>query len=278
MRTVFGSWKYIFKNLWFVLPFSILPAIFLSLSLDYTCISEVVRGFFTGEPYFGTLRETFLHYLHAWSFIRFDSWLGAVYSLLAVVCAVVFMAAMLAFVEKHMRLGKRTLSGVGKQCVNMLLPSLLIVVLYVLLYEVWAVVLSAVLLVIGELHALAAVYVLYILCTLAFVFVLLYLSTVLYLWLPCKQMTGFRFFEALVYSYRLMSGVRWKVVLSFAVSFVAAMAVLCGCAFLPEYVFRIVGVVLFALLYLNFSIRMETVYFETDKLDREDELHRYREL
>ena len=44
------------------------------------------------------------------------------------------------------------------------------------------------------------------------------------------------------------------------------------------YFCDVLSVVLFALLYLNFSIRMETVYFETDKLDREDELHRYREL
>ena len=42
MRTVFGSWKYIFKNLWFVLPFSVVPAVFMALSLDYDRISVVV--------------------------------------------------------------------------------------------------------------------------------------------------------------------------------------------------------------------------------------------
>ena len=50
METVFGSWKYVFKNILFLLPFAIVPAIFLSLSLDYTCIHAVWSGFFAGDP------------------------------------------------------------------------------------------------------------------------------------------------------------------------------------------------------------------------------------
>lgn len=278
MRTIFGNWKYILKNLWFLLPFSVIPAVFFSLSLDYTCISDAVCGFFTGSPGTGAPQGNFAMFLHAWSFIRFDSWLGAVYSLLAVCCAVLFMALMLAFVEKHMRLGKRTLSGIWTQCKNMLVPSLIVVLLYVLLYEVWAIVLSAVLVVAVQLKDIGAVYAVYVLAVLVFTFVLLYLTTMIYLWLPCKQMTGSGYFDSFMYSYRLMTGVRWKLVASYAVSFAAAMVVLCIGAFLPEFVFRLMAIVLFAFLFLSFSIRMESVYFETDKLDREDELHRYRGL
>ncbi|MDE5897544.1 MAG: hypothetical protein K2H43_07005, partial [Clostridia bacterium] len=64
MRIVFGSWKYLFKNLWYVLPFAIVPAIFLALSLDYTAISSLVRSFFTGNP-----RAGFLDYFRAWSYV-----------------------------------------------------------------------------------------------------------------------------------------------------------------------------------------------------------------
>lgn len=107
MRTVFGSWKYIFKNIWFLLPFAIVPAVFMALSLDYQCISKVWGDFFTGDP-----RAEFLDLFHAWSFLRVDSVLGLVYSLLAIVAAIFFLSLLLACVEKHMRLGKRTLSGI----------------------------------------------------------------------------------------------------------------------------------------------------------------------
>lgn len=271
MRTVFGSWKYIFKNLWFVLPFSVLPAVFIALSLDYQCIAAIVRGFFGGAP-----QAEFLEFLHAWSFIRFDSVLGGIYSALAVVCIVVFTAALIAFVEKHMRLGKRTLHGVGSQFWSALPSAAVAVLLYLVFYEIWAVVLSAILYVISQVNTLPVTYVLYCAAVLLFLFVLVYLATIFYLWLPCKLMTGSRFFDAFLYSYRLMLERRWRLVLSFTISLACAIAVLCAAVFLPDAAFRVAGAVLFLFLFPNFCVRMEVVYFETDKLDREDELHRYR--
>ena len=137
MRTVFESWKYLFKNILFLLPFSLVPAVFLSLSLDYNCIHTVWYGFFTGEP-----RAEFLEYLHAWSFLRIDDWLGALYSLIAIVATICAFSVLLCFVEKHMRLGKRTLSGLWQQTKNILPSVAVYTLLMVVFYEIWAIVLS----------------------------------------------------------------------------------------------------------------------------------------
>ena len=203
MRTVFGSWKYIFKNIWFLLPFAIVPAVFMALSLDYQCISKVWGDFFSGDP-----RAEFLDLFHAWSFLRVDSVLGLVYSLLAIVAVIFFLSLLLACVEKHMRLGKRTLSGIWSQFTNNLPSVIFAVIVYLVLYEAWAIVLSAVMFAAAEISATVTVYILDGIFILGFAFVLVYLSTFFYLWLPCKQMTGFGAFEAFTYSYRLVSGVR----------------------------------------------------------------------
>ena len=272
MRTVFGNWKYIFKNLWCLLPFAVAPAVFLAFSLDYARIAALVRGFFTGAP-----QSDFLQFFHAWSLIRFDSALGACFSAAAVVSIAVCMALVAAFVEKHMRLGKRTPSGLWTQFKNVLPSAIVITLGYVLLYEIFAVVLSAILYVISQAEAAALVYVLYCCAIALFFLVLVYLATFSYLWLPCKQMTGFGAFEAFLYSYRLVVEQRKKLVLSFLVSLAAVLAVLwCSAEFLPEYAFRIVGGVLFLFLFLSFCVRMQVVYFEADKLEREDEKHGYR--
>ena len=71
MRTVFGSWKYIFKNIWFLLPFAVVPAVFMSLSLDYQCVRSVWSKFFAGDVS-NELRADFLELFHAWSFIRVE--------------------------------------------------------------------------------------------------------------------------------------------------------------------------------------------------------------
>ncbi len=273
MQVIFGHWKYIAKNLWYVLPFAIVPAVFLALSLDYTGISEAVRDFFTGEP-----RADFVEYLRVWGFLRIDSWVGALFSVLAVVCCVIFMTLMLAFVEKHLRIGKRTVSGVFSQLANLAFSTLFITLVYFVLYEVWSVVLAALLFVVAQIRVAALVYVLYCILVIGGGYVLLYLSSIFYLWLPCKQITGFGFYDSFLYSYRLVMKVRQKLILSLAVSFGALVVLVAGLSFAPGFVFRLVSVPLFAALFLSFGVRMETVYFYTDKLDREDVIKSYREL
>lgn len=272
MRNLFDSWKYIFKNIWFLLPFAVVPVVFLALSLDFTEIHKLMVGFFTGSPRLG-----FDEYFRVWSFIRIDSWLGGIYSLLAFVTVAVCTALMLSFVEKHMRIGKRTLSGIYGGFVSVIFSSFVFTLVYTALYELWALLFSAFLFLIAAIPVTPLVYVFFVGAFLLFTIALLYVATVFYLWLPCRQMTGFGFYDAFLYSYRLMVGVRWRLVLSYLISVVSAFLVLGAASLLPEFGFRLLAVVVFCLLYLSFCIRMETCYFETDKLDREDILHSYRE-
>ena len=272
MRKVLDSWKYIFKNIWFLLPFAVLPAVFLALSLDYTEIGRLVHGFFSGDP-----RRSFVGYFRTLSFSRIDSALGGIYSALAYVSVVVCSALMLSFVEKHMRIGKRTLSGVTKGFADIFLSVVVMSFVYVALYELWALLFSAFLYLLSTIPLTELFYVLFVVAFLLFTYALLFLVTVFYLWLPCRQMTGFGFYDAFLYSYRLMVGIRWNLILSYLVSFVLALCVFGAASLLPEAAFRCIGLVVFAVLFLSFEVRMETAYFDADKLDREDLLHSYQE-
>ncbi len=272
MRIVFEHWKYIFRNVWFVLPFAIMPAIFLALSLDFDGIEAFSKAFFGG----GEL--TFAAVFRAWSIIRFDSALGAVYSVCALICIVCFLSLLLAFVEKHMRIGKRTLSGVFSQLGDQIFAVTGIVLLYLALYEIWALVLSAMIYSVSALGAQGVAYFLFVVIVFIFFALLLYLTTMIYLWLPCMQITGMRAYNAFLYSYRLMMGVRGELLLSLTISFVPMFFIVWGSAFLPKFVAVLISFVLIAVLFLSFSIRMETFYFDTDKIDREDLLRSYREL
>ena len=271
MRTAFGHWKYIFKNIWFVLPFAILPAVFLALSLDHSGIGAVVHAFFTGDP-----RMDFLGFFKAFSFIRVDSVLGGIYSVFAYLSVAGCTAFLLTFAEKHMRIGKRSMSGVGRGVLQILPSAFLISLWYVAIYELWAVILSAMAFAISAIRTTGLVYFLFIVAFLVLSYALVYVATIAYLWLPCRQLTGFGPYIAFVYSYRLMMGVRWPLILSYTVSLCAAFVVIGGMSVLPAALFRIVGAILFAFLFLSFTLRMETVYFSADRLVREDEVKSYR--
>ena len=273
MRIFFESWKYLFRNLWYVLPFSVVPAVFLALSFDYTAASDLMRAFMAGDP-----RVEFLHMLRALSLIRFDSVLSVVYSLLAFVCTVVFASFILAAVEKHMRIGKRNFNGVWAQFRRMLLPTFCIALLMLVLFEVWAIAVSAVCFALSALDVTALVYLGEFVVLCAFSAVLLHLVTVFFLWLPCIQITSFRPFDALIYSYRMVTNVRGRLFGSLALSFFGAVIVTALCVLLPSFVCLIVVFVLYLFLFPAFCVRMETVYFECDRLDREDRLRSYREF
>lgn len=272
MRKVFDSWVYIFKNIWYVLPTAILPAVFLALSLDYTAVKSLMTGFFTGAP-----RLAFHEYFRAFSMVRTDSVLGGIYSILAFFSTAVCGALLLSLAEKHMRIGKRTLSGVFRGFCDLLPFAFLALFVYTFLYELWALILSALLFAVASFSADVLVYIGFLAAVCLTSFALLYMEGIFYLWLPCRQMTGFGVYNSFLYSYRLLSGVRRSLLLSHLASFAGALLLLGGFSLLPEAVFRVVGVFVFALLFLNFAVRMVTLYFETDKLDREDILHSYRE-
>ena len=273
MSVMFGNWKYIFKNFWYILPFAILPALFLTLSLDYGAISDLLHMLFSGRP-----QGDFVMLFRAFSLIRVDSALGAIYSALAVITVALFTTLIIAMAEKHMRIGKRTLGGIATQFGNLILPVFCVTILYLIIFEVWAVVLSAVMFAISHIHSAAVVYLLYVLAFALITAILFYVCAMFYLWVPGIQMTCFKPYHAFVYSYRLMVGVRGKIVLSFIISFAVFIVVMGGSVFLPEYAFLPIGFIMFVFLYPSFCIRMETLYFYTDKIDREDLIRSYREL
>lgn len=275
MRVIFGSWKYLFKNIWYVLCYAILPAVFFALSLDYKSIHSFLDAFFAGTP-----SVSFLQIFSVFSFIRIDSWLGALYGVGLILSIAFFSSIMLSLVEKHMRIGKRTASGAFRQLPNIFVSSLLITLLYAFIYEVWCVVLAAICYAFGSIIKVTiGVYVVWIACFIVLLSVLLYVVTVFYLWLPCLQITGFSPYEALRYSYQLVIKARGKVMLSMLISILCYLVVVSAVAlFVPYIPFMLVAFVLFVFLFLNFCIRMETVYFETDKIDREDLLLSYKRL
>ena len=124
----------------------------------------------------------------------------------------------------------------------------------------------------------ALLYVLFLAVIAIFGFLLLYVVALMYLFLPCKQVTGFRTYDAFFYSYRLMTGVRGKLLLSLFISIAGSFVFLTSASLLHISVFIIIAFLICAMLFMSFGVRMETVYFKTDKLDREDQLKSYREL
>lgn len=271
MRYTIQSVKYVLKNFFYIFPFVLIPALFLSFSLDQVSIERVLTAYFGGEP-----DASFPDIFRAVSVFNFRSVKAFFAGLIAIVSMILCVSLIFAFIEKHMRIGKRTFSGVFSKLNDNLLSTCGICLLYVLIYELWALIASALLFLASLTRIVGVVYVLSAVVFFGMNFVLLYIVSVFYLWLPCIQITGFRAFEALRYSYQLASPVKKNIVFGQWISVTLAEVLFALCSlFVPGKAAGIVlATILFALMTAIFCVRMQVVYFDRAQMERAD-LKRY---
>ena len=181
MKYTLQSSKYVFKNFIYLFPFAILPAVFFAVSTDKTAITDIVKALLSGNM----SNWTFSRLFNAISVLNFSSLKSIVFGLTGVVLIVFCIALMMALLEKHMRIGKRTYNGLMGKLNDNFMSTLCVVLTVLAIYELWVLLLSAFLFLLSR---ITIVYVAYGLAILAFVaFHILLMTSVgaIYLWLPC---------------------------------------------------------------------------------------------
>ncbi len=268
MKYTVQSAKYILKNFLYIFPLAILPAFLLSLSTDEVAITKVLTETFTGSIEAWTFSELF----HAISILSFGNWQAVVFGLLGIIAMVPCVALLMAFLEKHFRIGKRTFNGLWSKLNDNFISTCVYALLFVALYEIWALLTAAVVFILSMIPVAWLAYVLSIAAYIAMHVLLLYLVGFIYLWLPCLQITGFRAIEALHYSQQLVTPVKWKILGGQILFLLFAEALIGVCAvFLPGWVaFTLITTALYSILLMFFFVRMQIAYFDRDQIERAD--------
>ncbi len=274
MKYTMQSTKYVAKNLIYILPFAIIPALFLAFSTDEGAIFKVLKAVYHGDLRKWTFGELFC----AISVFNFGSWQSIVFGILGLLLIVPCVALMMALLEKHFRIGKRTFNGIWEKLNDNFLSTLWYIIVLLAIFEVWSLLLAAFLFLFSRISVAAVAYVLVALVYLAMHVLLLYAIGTVYLWLPCMQITGFRAFEALNYSYQLITPVKWMLIAGqLAVLFSVEILIgLCVAFIRAEIAFFIWTTILYAIIIMTFCVRMQIVYFARDNIERADLLGYYQ--
>ncbi|MBQ2740210.1 MAG: hypothetical protein IJF39_01125 [Clostridia bacterium] len=266
--------KYNIKNLLYIFPLAILPAFFLSLTLaraDVISVAEKIRvGSFSNI--------TFWELFQALTLFNFSSWETVVAGVLGVAALVVCGSLLMAFTDKHMRFGKRTFNGLFAKLNDNLLSTFGFTLLLLVLYEVWTLLLTVVL----QLCFLLPQTAVYVVATVVVVVMhvaLTYAISLIYLWLPCMQITGFHTFEALRYGFLLCEPIQGQLIWVQTLSMIVAEGAIVAATLLLPSVWvasMVVATLLYAFLILQFCVRMQIVYFDREQIERAD-LKKYYE-
>lgn len=268
MKYTVQAGKYVAKNFIYLFPFAILPAIFLAISLDEVALNNVLTAFFSGKIHDWTFTELFCSI----SVLSFGNWKSIVSGIVGIIVFIPSVAFLMALLEKHFRIGKRTYNGLWSKLNDNLLSTAGYGFLILVIYELWSLLTASVLFV----TSLFDVVIAYVFSVLVFVVahvLLVYLIGLIYLWLPCMQITGFKPLEALHYSYQLASPIQWKI--SFAQSFflilVEALTGLCA-LFVPfeVIIFMPMATALYLVMIMIYCVRMQIAYFDRDAIERAD--------
>lgn len=268
MKYTIQTSKYIFKNFFYVVLFAVIPAFALSLSLAEEEIIRVLNAVFVGD--FSTW--TFADLFCAISVLNFGSWHSILSGMIGLIVLVPCVALLMAFLDKHMRFGKRTFNGLWSKLNDNFISTFSYVLIFLVIYEVWAVLLSALLCFVSLIPNAIAVYIIAGCIFVAMHIALLAAIGAIYLWLPCMQITGFHVAEALQYSHQLVTTVRWRILLGQLFFLFVTEALLVVCAwFLPNFIiFTVWTTALFTVLLLFYCVRMMIAYFERDQIERAD--------
>lgn len=274
MKYTLKSGKYVLKNWLYLLPFAILPAFFLSVSTDESALNAVVGAFLSGA-----IKEwDFSSLFRAVSVLNFAGWRSIVFGLVGVATLVVCVSLMMALMEKHMRIGKRTFNGIFSKLNDNLIPTCGYALLLIVIYELWSVITAALLFFTSRTAGFTLAYVFTILVFLGMHVVLLWAVSIVYLWLPCMQITGFKALEALHYTNQLSAEVKWRISVGQLISLLVAETAICLCAWfaIDRFWFVLLTTALYSVLIMVFCVRMQIAYFDLDNIERADLRKYYR--
>lgn len=267
MKYIVETLKYLLKNILYIAVFGILPALFYMGMFDYDSFDATVRNLFGGT----ISQTTFGEWFGCFSLLNFSTWYGFLLSVIGFVVIVVCLSCMLGFIEKHMRIGKRTLNGVFSKLNDNILSTMLVAGIIVVIYEVWSLLTAALCFAAATvIQNIVVSYIFLILLFAGMTFVLLYVLSMFVLWLPCQLITGFGAYESLSFSYHMGVQNHRSLVLALLLPLVIGNVVLTIFTFLGNITLSFVVLIVYFCFVVYYGVFMEVVYAMESQMERED--------
>ena len=261
MHYIKSAISYIYKNFWYLFLFTLIPTVGLTFTADRSLSFNFLNDIIYYKSYsFFQVYSDFSLIVGKFSLLR----------VLVLVLTVFIVAILLSVIERHMRIGKLNLRNNFSSINENIISVLLIGAILVIIVEIWAVLLSMLLI---FLNMLFSGYVLYYICSffiLTGYAVLFAALPYLAIWICCRIITGYSFYDAFMYSVNLLSG-RLKRVYT---AFVLPILIFIFIIILTDYFANQLTV---AVIYIQnqfycmyYLVLAFTVYFDLDKLERKD--------
>ena len=261
------TFDYLKKNIIYLMVFAIIPSVMYTLNNTSLNVYIYFSKLRIGQKF--NLIQTYKYF----STINYNSIL---LTLLSLASTIIFVSLILAFIEKHMRIGKRSFKGVLNKLNDNIVPVFLLLLLFLCIFELWSVIISALMVMSAIIFSGKVLYFFCILIGIIF-FILLFMVLGLFvIWLPCILITGFNYSEALIYSVSLMSEHKKDIIISLVVPYLLCNVIVAIVHFFIGYSAGIaVLIIAFILYFTYYTSLMYVIYFYLTNEKREDLKKKY---
>ena len=253
--------------------FGLLPSYFLAMSTDIENLAHLAENAMAANTDFG--------FWNIFTFLSPFNAKGWPFALLFLASCAVFIPMLHGFIEKHMRIGSRSFKGIAGRMNSNFLPTFVVLLLFVLVYEVWALIASGLVSAVLFLVDGIAAFILSVAVVFAANALLAWFSSGFLLWLPCMQITGYSYMDSLTFSAQLYWRRRGKLFLAVFLPLLAGVVLqFVIIAASPLEALRIPAYVLlelvYLLLFLYYCVLMYVAYFDAAGEERMDLVKKYR--
>lgn len=267
MKYIGSAFKYVFKNFIFVFLFAIIPAYFLAMTADIENIASISESIFSGKAD--------LTFAQLFAFLSPLNGKGWPWAIVFFVSAAVCMPMLFGFIEKHMRIGSRSLKGLAGRFNNNFLSTLVILLIFTAVFELWALIAAGLVFAVTLLIDGFAAFIVALIVLLGMDALIAYIASLILLWLPCLQITGYSFMDALSYSNQLYAQRKGRLFLAVFLPLLAGVVLQMVIVWVsPIAGFRIPVFILlelvFLILFLYYCVLMYVAYFDAAGEERMD--------
>ncbi len=275
MRYFASTIKYIYKNFIFIFWAALLSGIGFAMTTEVGESKVLIQCFITGN--FKAIKDNGLGFKGLFNFFSLLNFEKVWYSIACVFLLALALALIFAYTEKHMRYGRRSVRGIFSRLNDNIVSTIVMVLVFFLLYELWALITSGLIYGITMLLDDYTVPLYIALCVglVVMVALLVFIMSLFYLWLPCLHLTGFSFYEGLNYSNQLTADKKSKIFCAvffpcvIGALIAGVLAVLFG-NLLDGWVFTGIISLLYSLYVMYIAVSMYVIYFDVSGTERAD--------
>lgn len=218
----------------------------------------------------GAISGSYTLWLKFFLFVNPTNWMTILTGVAAYVVLILDLAFIHSLIDKHIRFGSKSFRSIASGFNINVVNSLILAVFVILAELVFAFLTAAIVKTFASISVPYVYVVGFVICA-ALAALALYASSLFMLWLPCVEVTGFKKFEALTYSYLLSRprarGLFVSLAVPFALCYAACTTIELTCVPLAAF---ITVPLLAGAFFLYSSVLCYIAYAEAEGIERED--------